>query len=47
MPTPSALRAPAVAALLAFAAVLAGPSIAVASVFWLAKDRAPAGAFGR
>jgi hypothetical protein len=47
MPTPSALRAPAIAALLAFAAVLAGPSIAAASIFWLAKDRAPTGVLGR
>jgi ABC-type uncharacterized transport system auxiliary subunit len=37
MPRPiRPLRARAAAALLAFAAVLAGPSIAAASVFWLA-----------
>jgi hypothetical protein len=34
------------AAALAFAAVLAGPSIAAASVFWLAHDRAPAVLYG-
>jgi hypothetical protein len=36
-------RARAVAAALAIAALLAGPSIAAASVFWLAHDRPPAG----
>lgn len=40
------LSARALAAALAFAAVLAVPSIAAASVFWLAHDRAPAGYFG-
>ncbi len=47
MPRPA--RSPsarALAAVLAIAAVLAGPSIAAASVFWLAHDRAPAGDFG-
>jgi len=40
MPRPSrSLRARALAAALAFTAVLAGPSIAAASVFWLAHDR--------
>ena len=34
------------AAALAFAAVLAGPSIAAASVFWLAHDRSPVQHFG-
>jgi hypothetical protein len=47
MPRTSALRTQAIGALLAFAAVLAGPSIAAASVFWLARDRAPSGHFGR
>ena len=47
MPRPHRnLRAHALAAALAFAAVLAGPSIAAASVFWLAHDRASAGHFG-
>jgi ABC-type uncharacterized transport system auxiliary subunit len=40
------LSARALAAALAFAAVLAGPSIAAASVFWLAHDRAPVSYFG-
>jgi len=43
---PRTLPARALAAALAFAAVLAGPSIAAASVFWLAHDRAPVEHFG-
>jgi len=48
MPRPTRpFSANALAAALAFAAVLAVPSIAAASVFWLAHDRAPAGYLGR